>query len=105
MAMSLLSASKSFPKMASGCPESRSLASICESPRQSVDQIRRRRLPGWEVPEKQKQKTRLTVLLTARWYEGPSKRQNGFGRFSSICTAPCNLTELGAKPDYTQPIK
>ena len=77
MAMSLLSASKSFPKMASGCPESRSLASICESPRQSVDQIRRRRLPGWEVPEKQKQKTRLTVLLTARWYEGPSKRQTG----------------------------
>ncbi len=31
-------------------------------------------------------------MRTARQDEGPSKRQNGFGRFSRIYKALCNLT-------------
>jgi hypothetical protein len=58
--MGKLSEVKSFTEMASGCPESRSLASICESPRQSVGQIRRRCHPvgGHLVLRSKNKKTR-----------------------------------------------
>lgn len=70
------------------------LASISESPRQSVDQIRRRGWPTGPTPQntKTKQKTRRDSQQTARLSRGASKRQNGFGRFSRICIALCNLT-------------
>ena len=83
--------------MAFGCPKSRSLASICESPRQSVDQIRRRCHPagGHLVLRSKNKKPALSFDWTACVARGPVRAKAGC-RFSRICRALCKWMDKSA---------
>jgi hypothetical protein len=70
------------------------LASICESPRQSVDQIRRR---SASRPENKQARLHCLERSVLKGAQRAQNRQSGLCRFSRIYIALCKLTYKSAQ--------